>query len=150
MFRVRDQSWILDRVFQDKLETIAIEELNLSTSLPQVKQGPLDLQRREKLGELETRINAATQSQFGMNVVADCIEAAELARSLDLPRTDVDGRFQRAQRPAKEYGSEHQRLNAAYQWAWTTYWWFEDCKELTGQYTEVERLAAGTLKTHTI
>lgn len=148
--RVLDRSWILDRVFQDKLETIAIEELNLSTSLrPQVKQGPLDFQRREKLGELETRIKAAaTQSQFGMNVVADCIEAAELARSLDLPRTDVDGRFQRAQRTAKEYGSEHQRLNAAYQWAWTTYWWFEDCKELTGQYTEVERLAAGTLNAY--
>ena len=148
--RILDRSWILDRVFQDKLETIAIEELNLSTSLrPQVKQGPLDLQRCEKLDELEARINSgAAQGQFGLQVVADCIEAAELARSLDLPRTDVDGRFQRAQRVAKEYGSDHQRLNAAYQWAWTTYWWFEDSKELTGQYTEVERLAGGTLNAY--
>ncbi len=148
--RIFDRSWILDRVFQDKLEDIVIEELHLATSLrPQLKQGPLDLQRREKLDELEARINtAATQGQFGIQHVADCIEAAELARSLDLPRTDVDGRFQRAQRAAKEHGSDHQQLNAAYQWAWATYWWFEDYLELPRQYSEVEKLAKGTLNAY--
>ena len=148
--RILDRSWILDRVFQDKLEDIAIEELNLATSLrPQLKQGPADLQRREKLDELEARINtAATHGQFGIQLVAECIEAAQLARSLDLSRTDVDGRFQRAQRVAKEHGSDHQQLNAAYQWAWATYWWFEDYKELARLYAEVEKFAKGTLNAY--
>jgi hypothetical protein len=81
-------------------------------------------------------------------VVADCIATAELSRSLDLPRAEVDGRFQRAERVAKEHGSEHQKLNVAYQWAWSTYWWFEDYKELTARYTEAERLAKGTLNAY--
>src|ERR1019366_2289436 len=98
---------------------------------------------------LEARIKTATeQGQFGLQMVADCITTAELARSLDLPRPEVDGRFQRAERVAREHGSEHQQLNAAYQWAWATYWWFEDYREFTARYTEAERLARGTLNAY--
>jgi len=148
--RILDRSWILDRVFQDRLEAIPIEELSLATSLrPQQRQGPRDLQRQEELDKLEARIKtSAGQGRFGLQVVADCIAAAEVSRSLDLPRTDVDGRFQRAERVAKEYGSAHQQLDAAYQWAWATYWWFEDYKEFTARYTEAERLAKGTLSAY--
>lgn len=147
--RILDRSWILDRVFLDKLEDIAIEELQLATSLrPQIKQGPLDLQRREMLEALEERIKSVTPECFGLQIVADCIEAAEMARSLDMPRTDVDGRFQRAQRTAKDYGTPHQQLNAAYQWAWATYWWFEDYREFDRRYADVEKLAKGTLNAY--
>lgn len=148
--RVLDRSWILDKVFGNGHQSIAIEELRLSLpTSTNVRTGPLDLQKKGELDAVESRIKEATeQKRFGFQLVADCIEAAELARSLEFPRSDVDGRFLRAQRVANEYGGQHQQLAAAYQWAWTTYWWFEDYKGFSEQYGEVESLAKGSDNVH--
>jgi hypothetical protein len=44
--RILDRTWILDKVFGNRHEQLAIDELRLSTSIrPQVQKGPLDLHR---------------------------------------------------------------------------------------------------------
>ncbi|MGA3285517.1 MAG: hypothetical protein ABSD57_13805, partial [Verrucomicrobiota bacterium] len=148
--RVFDRSWILDKVFGNGHQTIAIGELRLSVPVStNVRTGPLDLQKKSELETVESRIKEATQQKrFGFQFVADCIEAAELARSLELPRSDIDGRFLRAKRVAEEHGNEHQQLVVAYQWAWTTYWWFEEYKLFSEQYGEVEAKAKGSENVH--
>lgn len=144
--RILDRSWILDRTFGGGHELLAIEELRLASSvLTQVRKGPLDLRRETELAEVEARIEAATQEgRLGSQFVNDCIEAATLARSLERPRTEVDGRFSRADRAADKFGSPHQRLVNAYQAAWTNYWWYEDYEVLAKLYGEAEKHARGT------
>jgi hypothetical protein len=144
--RVLDRSWILDAVFGNKHEVIAIEELRLPVPVnTNVKKGPLDLQKHDALSVVESRIKETCERKnFSSLFVDDCIEAAELARGLELPRSQIDGLFLRAKRAAQEYGNGHQKLVVAYQWAWTLYWWFEDYKQFSELYEEVEKYAVGS------
>lgn len=141
--RILDRTWILDRVFKGKHETIAIEELNLTTQIrTEVRKGPRDVERESDLEEIEKRIQDTTQKgRFGYQFVEDCLEATLLARGLERPRTLVDGLFQRAERAANKYGNFHQKLGVVYQQAWTTYWWHEDLELFVEQYKIVEKYA---------
>jgi tetratricopeptide (TPR) repeat protein len=141
--RILDRTWILDRVFKGKHETVAIEELNLSTQIrTEVLKGPRDVERESDLEEIEKRIQDATQKgRFGYQFVEDCLEATLLARGLERPRTLVDGLFQRAERAANKYGNFHQQLCVIYQQAWTTYWWYEDLELFIELYGIVEKHA---------
>lgn len=143
--RILDRSWILDRVFEGGHESLAIEQLHIQTSVDtQVRKGPLDLSREEELTEVEARIKAAPQQgRLGFQFVNDCLEAATLARSLERPRTDVEGLFSRAERVAEKYGTPQQKLASAYQAAWTAYWWYEDYNVLADMYGKAEKHAAG-------
>ena len=59
--RILDLNWILDRIFTENLESLAIRELELevSTSEPKSIEGPIDVQRERELDEIESRIKAA-------------------------------------------------------------------------------------------
>ena len=144
--RVLDRTWILDRVFEGGHEDLVEEELGLRSQTDRlVRRGPRDLKREEALAEVEGRIRSATQNRaFGPALVSDALDAAELARGLDQPRHEVDGLFARADRLATRYGTDRQRVEVAYQRAWTTYWWFEDEEGLEEQYAEVEARAKGS------
>jgi hypothetical protein len=144
--RVLDRSWILERVFEGHHEALAIEQLQMGTAVRTVtRPGPMDARRADELAAVEARI-AASASGGGPNwvTVDDCIRAAVLARALERPRTEVDGRLARAVRMAADHGSEHQRLVAAYQQAYTAYWWDEDYAAFASLYGRVEQLATGT------
>lgn len=94
---------------------------------------------------VEARINdAVEQGTQGRVLVDDCLEAVILARSLERPRTEVDGLLARAERVAAKYGSAHQQLISAYQHAWTAFWYFEDFEEFFRQYATVESRALGS------
>ena len=144
--RIFDRSWIIDRIFGGRHQTLAIEELGLPQSMePQVRKGPLDLERERELDIIESRIKVATeQGRFGFECVDDCAEASTLARSLELPRNEVEGRLVRSQQMAEKYGTQHQKLESAYQLAWTAFWWFEDLELLVKQYMVVESHAMGS------
>ena len=144
--RILDLSWILDRVFTEKLETLAISELGLELSTrAEIQKGPIDVQRERELEEIEARIKMAPgQNRLGLEFAKDCIDAAKLSRSLGHSRTTVDGRFQRALRVSKTHGTPHQRLVSAYEWAWTLFFWFEDFPSFTEMYETVEDYAKGT------
>lgn len=148
--RVLDRSWILDNVFKNQLQNLAIDTLNLSSSLKsEIETGPKDLERERDLSALEQRINevAATQC-YSISFVADCIDVAKLSRELEKPQLETDGRFQRAKRAAEVCGTEHQRLMVSYQWAWTSYWWHEDIERFIELYKEVEHYAIGSINSY--
>jgi len=144
--RILDRTWILDKVFGNGHEALAIEELKLTTSTRKVVQkGPLDIQRARELEELEERIEEALQQQrFGPQFVDDCIDAAILSRRLERPRVEVEGRFERAERVSAKYGTPHQCLECAYQRAWTAFWWYENYEQFVGLHATVEERAKGS------
>lgn len=144
--RVLDRTWILDRVFQNKREHLAIETLKISSTLTQsIKKGSLDTARESELNELETQIQDPTRYQsIEYQLVEDCIEAAKLSRELELPRIEVDGRFARAERVAEQYGTHRQKLQCAYDKAWTSFWWHDDFNTFNQVYDSIECLAVGS------
>jgi len=139
--RILDRTWILDRVFSGKREALAIDELKIKTVVRvQRRVGPLDLERERELEEVEARIGqAGDQGRSNPALADDCLSAVELARGLELPRTDVEGRLLRLKRVAEECGTSHQQFLAEYAWAWTAFWWFEDYETFLEHYSEVEK-----------
>lgn len=80
----------------------------------------------------------------GHQLAEDCLETALLARGLDRPRTEVDGRFDRAERMARDHGTERQLLRFTYHRAWTAVCWYEDYREFERLYVVAESLGLGT------
>ena len=148
--RILDLTWILDRIFTEGLQSLAISELGLEISTrTEVEKGPLDVQKERDLKEIEARIKiASSHNRLELAFANDCIDAAVLSRGLGHPRTTVDGRFQRAQRVSESHGTRHQQLVSAYQWAWTVFWWFEDYSSFAKLYMTVESYAIGTENVH--
>jgi hypothetical protein len=148
--RLLDLTWILDKVFAGSHELLAIEHLKLGVSLrKEIRKGPRDTEREQDLREVEARIKQAVDDgHLGVQFVHDCIEAATLARSLERPRTVTDGLFIRAERAAVKYGNDHQQLLAAYEYAWTSYWWHEDYSLVGQLYGIVESRANGTCNSY--
>ena len=144
--RILDLTWILDRIFSESLQTVAISELGLEISTrTEVQKGPIDVQREKDLDEIEARIKiASSENRLGLAFANDCIEAAILSRGLGHPRTTVEGRFQRALRVSEKHGTPHQRLVSIYQWAWTVFWWFEDYSSFVELYAKAEEYAKNT------
>ncbi|MGO9597433.1 MAG: hypothetical protein ACLP7Q_05370 [Isosphaeraceae bacterium] len=144
--RILDRSWILDKIFTNRHEALAIEYLKLQTSIrTSSRKGPRDVQREQDLSEVEGRIDRAAQDgRFGLIFVDDCLEAAELARDLERPRAEVEGRFDRAESVAKAYGSTHQQFLCAYARAWTAYWWHEDYPCFIRHHAAAEPLLEGS------
>ena len=140
--RIFDRTWILDRVFEGRHEQLAIETLKVRTSqVREIEKGPRDAQREKELREVENRIAFAVQQPTGPPFVDDCLTAALLARSLELPRVEVEGRFVRLQQAAEKHGTRHQRVLAFYQHAWTAFWWYEDYSLVRYVYGDVALLA---------
>ncbi|QLE59999.1 hypothetical protein [Nostoc sp. TCL26-01] len=141
--RVLDRTWILDKVFQNKRENLAVETLKINLPLTQaVNKGALDTSREAELNDLETQIKDPSRYQgVEYQLVEDCLEAAILSRELELPRVEVEGRFARAERIAEQYGIHQQKLRCAYAKAWTAYWWHDDFHTFNRIYNDVERLA---------
>jgi hypothetical protein len=143
--RIFDRTWVLDRVFSSHHEQLAITELAIKVpSISEVRKGPLDIQRERDLEDVELRIKTALQGSPTPALVDDCLEAALLARNLERPRTEIDGRFLRSQRISLEHGTRHQQVLAFYEHAWTTFWWHEDLQEFVRLYDEVESRAQDT------
>jgi hypothetical protein len=91
--RILDRNWIVERVFTNKHFGLAIDALNISVSTPQKasRTGPLDIERRQWLEELEGHIT--DQSRYNgveYQLAEDCLSAAILGRELELSRDRVD------------------------------------------------------------
>ena len=74
---VFDRLWILDKVFANGYENLAIETLKLSTSLrKEIRKGPLDLCRERELKQLEEEISDMLQQRdYKLNLVDICIQS---------------------------------------------------------------------------
>jgi hypothetical protein len=144
--RILDRTWILERTFAGRHERLAVEELKVTGIVRRdVRPGPVDSSRIAELEALEARIAETIGSgRFGSHLVDDALEAADLCRCLERPRTEVEGSYVRADRLAVKCGSGRQKVEAAYQWAWTLFWWFEDLPSVIAQYEVVEDRARGS------
>jgi hypothetical protein len=144
--RVLDRTWILDKVFQNRRENLAIEALKID--LPQtqvVNKGSLDTAREAELDELEIQIQDSVRYKgVEYQLFEDCLEAAILSRGLELPRVETDGRFLRAERVAQQYGTIQQLLRCAYAKAWTAFNWYDDFHTFNLLYDDVERFTIGS------
>jgi hypothetical protein len=142
--RILDRSWIVKCVFEHERFRLAAETLKLTGyDEPATKKvGPLDAERESELKQLEEQIDDSSRYKgVQYQLAEDCLEAALLARGLELPRIDVEGRFLRAQRVAEKRNDRQQRLRIAYARAWTEFWWYDGFQELNELYDEVEKLA---------
>ncbi len=144
--RILDRSWIVDKVFTNSRQQLAIETLKLNIPLVSgSKKGPKDATREKELQELEGQI-ADPDRYKGLDyqLVEDSVRAAIIARGLELPRFDVDGRLERASRLAEKHGSRQQQLACAYNKAWTYFWWYDDFLSFNKAYDAAEALAVGS------
>lgn len=142
---IMDRNWLVDRVYGHDHLGLAISALQIDDALHQgtVRLGPEDSRRKADLEELDAQISDPGRYQGARyQLVEDCVRASKLARGLDRPRVEIEGRFAMADRIARELAIPSQLLRVAYQRAWTAYWWFEDFSEFVTHYDEVERHAA--------
>lgn len=143
--RILDRSWIVEKVSRGRRWDIVAETLHFQLSQRQTKvmPGPRDAERLLDLEELDSRIDAAEQhTNVRLELIDDCLRTALLARGLGRTQTEVDGRFDRAERLARKANSRRQLQRIWYQRAWTAVWWFDNHAEADRIY---DQLAPGTL-----
>ncbi|WP_323634580.1 hypothetical protein [Pectobacterium polaris] len=133
--RILDRSWIIEKVSSHKrwqlvAETLQFELLRTMRTVP----GPLDAGRLRDLEVLDTKIDGAAGDRVTFELVEESLQSALLARGLDKPRSEVDGRFERAERLARGIASSRQQHRIWYQRAWTAIWWFNDPTEALRLY----------------
>jgi hypothetical protein len=141
---ILDRSWITKSVIENGRADIAIETLKIEELRSRVekKLGPADLERKEELEELERAIaDPGYYRGARYQLIEDALRAALLARGLGRPRTELDGLFLRADRLANNPESVKQRLRIAYNYAWTSIFWFDDYHQLNSIYNAVEAFA---------
>jgi hypothetical protein len=132
--RILDRSWIVEKVVRNRRWGIVAETLQFELTRKVISTpGPLDAGRLRDLEVLDKKIDGAAASAVTLELVEESLQSALLARALDRPRHEVDGRFDRAERLARKTNST-QRQRIWYQKAWTALWWFDDIDEAARIY----------------
>jgi len=144
---IHDRTWIIDKIFENKRQDLAIEELKIDPSYKEVvKIGPKDTDRQASFEKLNKSIEEAVQEdRVNFATVDDSISIAIVAAKMNKPKTEVEGLFVRAKRLAEKYGSSEQVFTAKYQEIWTLYFWYNDYDILISNYQEIESLTDGTV-----
>lgn len=126
--RILDLSWILDEIFKNKLEFLAIETLSIPTNYKrEVKLSADDYEKQNELDRLNNVVNSTVDAAKVTHLQIDLfLEIAILSKELEKPIFETQGLFDRAVRVAEEFGTSQQSLEASYQYAWAAFWWFED------------------------
>lgn len=138
---IHDRSWILDEVIEKNRRDLAYNYLGIGNETRELDLGPSDYSRKQQLADLEKELSDPSAFvDMSMQRAAEALVAAKLARELELPRVEVDGRFLRAVRLADDGGTHRQRLAARYETLWTAFWWFDDMKAIVDGYDGFEAL----------
>lgn len=139
---ILDRNWLLTNIYENDLVELAVMTLGLTgNEVPMVSVGPLDAGRIATLEELERRLQDPTEYEGAdYQLAEDALNAALQARGLERPRHEVEGRFLRAMTLADKGRYVPQQLRAAYTYAWTAHWWFEDFELFNRLYDRVEEL----------
>ena len=141
-----DRLWIVDKVYSGEHLDLAVSALALEgVETEQVRRiGPNDTARLHELEQLDKQVlDVARYEGAKYQLVEDCLRSAILARGLERPQSEIEARFHRAERLAREVNYQPQQLRIAYNQAWTAFWWNEDLSEFLHFYDVVENLATG-------
>lgn len=136
---IHDRSWIVDEVIEKNRRDLAYNYLGIGDKTSERELGPSDYSRKQQLEDIEKELTDPT-AFVGMEMqrAAEALVAAKLARELEMPRTDVDGKFSRAIRLAADGGTQRQQFTARYEALWTAFWWFNDIKAVVDGYDSFE------------
>lgn len=143
---IMDRTWIVEKVYaaefqQQETYFAALGIDNLSRE-KRSRPGPRDIARIEELEKLDQQVEDPSRYQGARyQLVEDCLRSALLARGLERSRSEVERRFIRADRLARELNHNQQQLRIAYNRAWTAFWWYEDYTEFGQFYDLVEQRA---------
>jgi tetratricopeptide (TPR) repeat protein len=140
---VLDQAWVLECVFEHGRVPLAVTSLGMSDELKRqtTETGLLDQERIRELRTLEAKIG--DMSRAAPLVAEDMLEAALLARGLERPRSEIEGRFLQARRLAQKAGNHLLEYKIIYNWAWTANFWFDDFDLLSKLYGDAADLVEG-------
>jgi len=136
---IHDRSWIIKEVIENGRQDLAYNYLGIGEQISTRALGPTDYSRRQQLDDIE-RVLSDPAGFVGreMERATEALVAAKLARGLELPRFEVDGRFQRAIRLADDGGAQRQQFSARYEALWTAFWWYDDVPTLLDGYDSFE------------
>lgn len=142
-----DRAWIVEKVYENGHLDIAVNALHIEGVQTEEtnRLGPRDTARLEQLEELDPQIADPERYQGARyHLAEDCLHSAILARSLERPRLEVESRFERADRLAREINYNPQLLRISYNRAWTAFWWYEDYPAFNRFYEEIEQRVKGS------
>jgi len=139
---ILDAEWIIEKVYSSHLLNDVIDSLNLSSvHLEEKKTGVNDSKRIEKLSEIEEKINNSDRTfEIDFQLVEECLESAILSRMIELPKTEVVGKFERAKRFVNKLSSVQQKIRIHYELAWTYLNWYDDYRGFYEEYIEFKTL----------
>ncbi|MGE6812144.1 MULTISPECIES: hypothetical protein [unclassified Pseudoalteromonas] len=125
---VLDISWILDQIYKNQYELLAIEQLSIPVLFDrEVSVGVNDYSKQKELNELESKIKSEVEPhKVTIEQVYWFLRLAILATELEKPVIETQGLFERAISIANKFGSTQQKLEAYYHYAWKANFWFED------------------------
>lgn len=126
--RILDASWILDQVFKNGYERLAIDLLSVAVDWRrEVTVGPNDYAKTLRLDEVEKEISESVDpTAISVGQLDLLLESAILSKELEHPHIESQGKFDRAVKAAHRFGNNYQQFRAHYQYAWAAYWWYED------------------------
>ena len=124
---IYDGNWLSHSVFHNGCLQVALDTLAFSDEYKRktVTVGPNDRVREERLSEIENSILRHIEG-LDTEYIDELFDTCLLSRALERPKTEIEGRFQRAIRECEHHGSKQQMYNIVYEHAWTSYFWFED------------------------
>lgn len=138
---IHDRTWILDEVIDKNRRYLAYDYLGIGDETNDFDLGPSDYSRKQQLADIERElIDPSAFVGMEMQRATEALVAAKLARELELPRADVDGRLLRAVRLADDGGTLRQQIAARYETLLTAFWWFDDIKAIVDSYNGFEAL----------
>lgn len=137
---ILDYGWYQQAVFENGCYNIAIQTLNLDSSLlAVVEEGPNDKLHKQEIKELEDKIADMQKVQhLNTDYVEDLLLLAILERTIsddsNHSKLAVKSRFNTALSEAEKHGLSQQIFNIHYQMAWTEFYWNEDPDAMLEQY----------------
>jgi hypothetical protein len=126
--RILDISWIMDQIFSNGYEQLAIDALSIDIDWRrEVEVGANDYTKTLRLEKLENNIkNEINASEILPHQLDWLLEVAILSKELERPVIETKGLFDRAIVASEKFGGSYQQFHAHYQYAWAAYWWFEE------------------------
>ena len=139
--RVIDRTWLLDKALKNKKNIeITIKCFGLSDSFSdEVQIGERDYKRKQEYDQIESRLVGGSLKPSEMVVLSQ--RSLILARELEFSKQQVLGLIDRNNRIANEHGTIIDIADAAYDAAWTLYWWYCDNNLYYFYYKEYEKIA---------
>lgn len=124
---ILDINWILDQVYKNKLENLAIDILQIPTNFKrELVLSTEDYDKTLKFENLSKKISNYDPLKITREEVDDFLNIAQVSRELEKPVLETHGLYLRAIRIAEKFGNLNQRFEAYYGLAWTANFWFED------------------------